>query len=171
MAKKGIPPSKVVKLIFPGDRIRDPNPPIGEIGNWTGKLFLFDRKRLIKKNYALKDNLAKPGVYLLLSSTKEKLAIYAGEGEDVLGRVRQQFKKRFWREALVYISRDNDVNKAGIKYLEHKIFLALKKSNLHRIMNRTVPTMPSISAADQAQLDESFDNILFIASRLTGYRF
>jgi len=171
MPKHAISPSKVYTLIIPQDIARDPCPATGEIGNWTGKLVHLYRKRLIKKNYKPRDDLARPGVYLLFGSIRGKLAVYVGEGEEVIGRVREQLELSFWRDVVVFISKDNNVDKAGIKYLEHKIYMEFKNSGIYRVANRRIPTRPAISAADQAQLDESVPNILMLASRLTGYRF
>jgi hypothetical protein len=170
MSKQVNFPAKVLTLIIPQD-IGGPCPPTGEIGNWNGKLVLLDRNRLIKNYYEAIDNLARPGVYLLIGYVGKVRAIYVGEGEAVIKRVRRQRKMDFWKEVLIFYSKDDSVNKAGIKYLEHKIFKILQAAGIFHLVNPTVPTLPLISAAEKAQLDEALGNILNLGRRLTEYPF
>ncbi|QGG47420.1 GIY-YIG nuclease family protein [Heliorestis convoluta] len=63
------------------------------------------------------------GVYLLFGKDEaiDKEAVYIGESENILVRLKQHLKKDFWNESLIIISKDDNLNKAYIRYLEQKM--------------------------------------------------
>lgn len=61
-------------------------------------------------------------MYILISDSDDK--IYIGETEGFLSRVRDhEAKKSFWEQAIMFVSKDNDLTKSDVKYLE---YLAIK---------------------------------------------
>src|SRR4051794_21935327 len=91
-----------------------------ELSNWTGKAIKVPRIKL--KDYANREELQKPGVYILFGKNENlKDAAYIGEAEKMIDRLLDHLgKKDFWNEAVVFISKDKYLNKASIRYLEHR---------------------------------------------------
>lgn len=88
-----------------------------ELSNWTGIGFRVPRIKI--KEYKTRSELQKAGVYLLLGTGENNEdAAYIGEGENVFERLVQQIREKdFWNEAVLFVSKDNYLNKASVKYL------------------------------------------------------
>lgn len=142
----------------------------GEISNWTGKAFKIPRKLL--KESAKRDELAKAGVYFLFGKSEENPdedAVYIGEAEEAYKRLTQQQKLEFWSEAVVFISKDENLNKAHVKYLESKLFEMAKAAKRYTIANSSTPTCPAISESEQAVMTEFISNLRILINTL-GYK-
>jgi hypothetical protein len=142
----------------------------GEISNWTGKAFKIPRKLL--KNSAKREELAKAGVYFLFGKSEENPeedAVYIGEAEEVYKRLTQHQKLEFWSEAVVFISKDENLNKAHVKYLEAKLYEMAIAAKRYIITNSTKPTCPSISEPEQAIMTEFISNLRLLINTL-GYK-
>jgi len=84
--------------------------------------------------------------------------VYIGEAESILKRLNQQLiSKDFWNEAIVFISKDENLNKAHIKYLENRLHDIAKSTSRYKIDNSLIPTQSSISESDRAELEEFID--------------
>ena len=71
-----------------------------------------------------RSELHQPALYILLSDSEDKM--YIGETEDFLSRIRDhESKKSFWEQAIIFVSKDNDLTKSDVKYLE---YLAIKQA-------------------------------------------
>lgn len=93
--------------------------------------------------------------------------IYIGEAENIINRIKQHVaEKDFWTECIVFISKDNNLNKAHIKYLENHLYLLAQNSKRYEILNLNIPSESSISEMDQAEMDEFIDNMRLILSVL-----
>src|SRR5680860_79518 len=88
-----------------------------ELSNWTGKAYKIPRKSI--RICSDRPELQTTGVYILLNKITdlaEKGHIYIGEAENILKRLTQHLKEKdFWNEAIVFISKDDNLNKAHIK--------------------------------------------------------
>lgn len=143
---------------------------VGEISNWTGKAFKIPRKLL--KESAKRDELAKAGVYFLFGKSEENPdedAVYIGEAEEAYKRLAQQQKMEFWSEAVVFISKDENLNKAHVKYLESKLYDMAKAAKRYTITNSSIPTCPAISESEQAVMTEFTCNLRILINTL-GYK-
>ena len=145
----------------------DPNGRMScELSNWSGKAYKIPRIKV--KDCTDRDELASTGVYLLFGKDEEgKDLVYIGEAELILKRLTQHLnQKDFWNETIVFISKDENLNKAHIKYLEnrlHEIALAAKR---YKVENSTIPTQSSISESDRAEMEEFLDNIKMLVNTL-----
>ena len=105
-----------------------------ELFNWTGKGYKIPRSRL--KELSNRDDLKRAGVYFLFGHDEvDSEATYLGEAEEVYKRVLQQQEKDFWTEALVFISKDENLNKAHIKYLEYTLHKSALEVGRYKIIN------------------------------------
>ena len=107
-------------------------------------------------------------MYLLFGKDETgKDNVYIGEAETVLKRLNQHLsQKDFWHEAVVFISKDENLNKAHIKYLENGLYEIARKVNRYNIENNTTPTQSSISESDRAEMEEFIENIKILVNTL-----
>jgi len=139
-----------------------------ELSNWTGKGYRIPRNNL--KDVSNRSDLKKPGVYFLIGHNEDdKEAVYIGESEDVFKRLYQHQEKDFWTEALVFISKDENLNKAHIKYLEFSLHDEAVEANRYKVFNSNVPTKPAISEAEIAVMSEFSTNLKLLVGAL-GFR-
>lgn len=140
---------------------------VSELSNWTGKAYKIPRT-YINICYDRPD-LSYTGVYFLFgqSDDSETTQVYIGETENILVRLKQHLaEKDFWTECVVFISKDNNLNKAHIKYLENHLYCLAKEAKRYEILNPNTPTESSISEMDRAEMDEFIDNMRLILSIL-----
>lgn len=166
--EKNMPIGKLIS-IFLIDGIPDGRL-VGEISNWTGKAFKIPRKLL--RESAKRDELAKAGVYFLFGKSEENPdedAVYIGEAEEAYKRLAQQQRLEFWSEAVVFISKDENLNKAHVKYLESKLYNIAKTAKRYTITNSSIPTCPAISESEQAVMTEFISNLRILINTL-GYK-
>ena len=139
-----------------------------ELSNWTGKGYKIPRNNL--KDVSNRSDLKKPVVYFLIGQNEDdKETVYIGESEDVIKRLYQHQEKDFWTEALVFISKDENLNKAHIKYLEFSLHDEAVEANRYKIFNSNVPTKPAISEAEIAVMSEFSTNLKLLVGAL-GFR-
>lgn len=137
-------PSATIRLFLPlGDpkRVRT-----AEISNWSGKAIAAPRTDL--DHLLARQELASPGVYVLLGSDPETgdLAAYVGEAEAVCDRLKQHKSKEFWTAAIVFVSKDENLTKAHIRYLEGRLIQEATKIGRYKLTN---------AAASGSKLPES----------------
>ncbi len=141
-----------------------------ELSNWTGKAYKIPRNSI--KICSDRPELQTTGVYMLLNKStdlSEKGQLYIGEAEDIFKRLTQHVKEKdFWNEAIVFISKDDNLNKAHIKYLENRLHEIATTANRFELINTQKPTQSSISESDKAEMEEFLSNILTLISTL-GY--
>lgn len=89
-----------------------------EISNWTGKAIAAPRTEL--DELLAREELAKAGVYILTGSDPLTNAprAYIGEAEVIRERLKQHKSKEFWVSAIVFVSKDENLTKAHVRYLE-----------------------------------------------------
>ena len=92
-----------------------------ELSNWTGKAVAGPRSEF--DGVLARDESEKSGVYFLTGSDPEsgKPAIYVGEAESIRDRVKSHLDKDFWNQIIYFVSKDENLTKAHIRYLEGKL--------------------------------------------------
>lgn len=139
-----------------------------EIINRTGKGYKIPRSRL--KELSNRDDLKRAGVYFLIGRDEtESEAAYVGEAEEVYKRLLQHQEKEFWTEALVFISKDENLNKAHIKYLEYTLHKSATEAARYHIMNNNIPSKPAISEAERAVMTEFAEDLQLLVGTM-GYK-
>lgn len=92
-----------------------------EISNWSGKAVAAPRTEL--DELLQREELDKPGVYILSGAdpiTGSPRA-YIGEAEVIRERLKQHKTKEFWISAIVFVSKDENLTKAHVRYLEGRL--------------------------------------------------
>ncbi len=145
----------------------DPNGRMScELSNWSGKAYKIPRIKI--KDCSDRVDLVSTAVYLLFGKDNEgKDQVYIGEAESILKRLSQHLtQKDFWNEAIVFLSKDDNLNKAHIKYLENRLYDLARITNRYKIENSITPTQSSISESDKAEMEEFIENIKMMVNTL-----
>lgn len=141
-----------------------------ELSNWTGKAYRIPRTSY--KETMHRDELRKPSIYFLFGiddETDERM-IYIGETEDAIQRLGQHIRddnKNYWIEAIVFISKDDHLNKAHIKYLERRLYDIALEVGRYEVKNNSSPTQSVISEAEESEMEEFIDNVRLVVSAMS----
>ncbi len=92
-----------------------------EISNWTGKALAGPRSQL--EDMLKREEAGKPGVYFLSGVNPEsgRDRVYIGEAEVIRSRIKGHLDREFWKTLVFFVSKDENLTKAHIKYLEGKL--------------------------------------------------
>ena len=91
-----------------------------EISNWNGKAVAAPRTEL--DLLMAREELDKAGVYILFGTNPENNlpSAYIGEAEVIRERLKQH-KAKEWVSAIVFMSKDENLTKAHVRYLESRL--------------------------------------------------
>lgn len=138
-----------------------------EIANWSGQAIACPRSRLSElKDWA---EAQRPGVYFLLEKQTAETGdkVYIGESENVVKRLSQQEKNQdFWNEAIIFTSKDENLTKAHIKYLESRLTVISFEADRYKIANSNTPTESMLPRADKDAMEEFIHNLRIILGTL-----
>lgn len=100
-----------------------------EISNWSGKAVAAPRTEL--DELLAREELDKAGVYILIGSDPLTNAprAYVGEAEIIRERLKQHRTKEFWVSAIVFVSKDENLTKAHVRYLESRLLVKAAQVN------------------------------------------
>ena len=141
-----------------------------EIANWSGQAIACPRSRLNE----LKEwqEAQRPGVYFLLEKQTAETGdrAYIGESENVVKRLSQQDKNQdFWNEVIIFTSKDENLTKAHIKYLESRLTGISIKADRYKIENGNTPVESLLPRADKDAMEEYIHNLRIVMGTL-GHR-
>ncbi len=135
-----------------------------ELSESSIKAFVMPRLQL--KNAKVIDELSRPSMYFLVSSS-ESLG-YIGESENFLNRVKNHDQnKQFWDVAVAIISTTNSLEKSDVKYLE-SLAVERAQSGSMTIENKTVPIRNNVHEFKLHSLQKILDDTQLILTSL-GY--
>ena len=104
---------------------------LAEISNWTGKVLVAPRSQL--DQLSKREEVRRTGVYLLLGPDPDdpsRAVASIGEGDNVLKRLLRHNKneaKDFWERTVVIVSKDENLTKSHVRYLESRKMAAQKR--------------------------------------------
>lgn len=138
-----------------------------DIMNWTGQALVCPRSRISE----LRDwpESKRRGVYLLLGTSDEvdQEMVYIGEAEDVLGRITHHLNEKvFWREAILFTSKDPSLTRSDVEYLEARLYQLTKTAGRYGLINKNEPQKPPLSRSDEHGMEEFIDNIRLLLGAL-----
>lgn len=136
-----------------------------EIGNWSGKAIYSQRSSLSK--IMDRGELDRPGVYILKSipsSESFNERIYIGESENVKNRLKTHLSnsEKDFVEFVAFISKDEMITKAHIKYLESKIITMAREAKSAEIDNEKNPELTHLHEADRSDMEFFLEQIKLI---------
>lgn len=100
-----------------------------ELSNWSGKAVAGPRSEF--EDVLSREESQQSGVYLLTGSDPEagKAAIYIGEAECIKDRVKSHLNKDFWNQIIFFVSKDENLTKSHIRYLEGRLIEQAHRAN------------------------------------------
>ena len=103
----------------------------------------------------------KTGVYILIGTDPNQPGqkmIYIGEGDTIINRLKAHNKdesKDFWEEAVLFVSKDENLTKSHVRYLEARLIALANESKRAIVTNGTAPSgQRKIPEADEVDMDE-----------------
>ena len=92
-----------------------------ELSNWTGKAIAGPRSEI--ESVLEREESTSSGVYFLTGVDPEagRPAVYIGEAESIKDRIKSHLSKDFWNQIVFFVSKDENLTKAHIRYLEGKL--------------------------------------------------
>lgn len=123
-----------------------------EIMNWTGKGLAAPRTEL--DDLLQREELEKAGVYILVGNDPDTglPRAYIGEAEVIRDRLKQHKLKEFWVSVIIFVSKDENLTKGHIKYLEGKLISEAKTVG-RTVLENTVSGGSKLPEADMADMD------------------
>lgn len=135
------------------------------ISNKICQMFVVPRSNL---DYLDKQKkLHKPAFYILIGEDENaKPQAYIGETENFKERVKDHDQKKlFWQKALIFVSKDADMTKTDVQYLEFLAVQQAKESNRYNLQeNKQTPKEPNLPEYQKDAMDEFFEDIKFLTS-------
>lgn len=111
--------SATIKLFLPRGDAKSLR--TAEISNWTGKAIAAPRTEL--DELLQREELDKAGIYILsgIDPLSGSQRAYIGEAEIIRERLKQHRSKEFWISTIVIVSKDENLTKAHVRYLESRL--------------------------------------------------
>ena len=106
-----------------------------ELSNWTGKAVAGPRSEIDK--ILEREESESSGVYFLTGINPEtnKSAVYIGEAESIRDRIKGHLGKDFWNHIVFFVSKDENLTKAHIRYLEGRLIEIAKLAERAVLLN------------------------------------
>lgn len=106
-----------------------------ELSNWTGKAVAGPRSEIEK--ILAREESESSGVYFLtgINPDTNKPAVYIGEAESMRDRIKGHLGKDFWNHIVFFISKDENLTKAHIRFLEGRLIDIAKNAERAVLLN------------------------------------
>lgn len=143
-----------------------------ELSNWNGKAIKIPRTEVIDCE---REDIKSTGVYFLICQQDDGTdGVYIGEAENIKERLLQHLRdyksgkeKYYWNTAILFIGRD--LNKALIRYLEHRFVEIATECGRYTILTKNTYKKTIIKEANIASMEEFIDNVKILMNTL-GYK-
>jgi len=124
-----------------------------EISNWTGKALAAPRFEF--SDLVAREELQRSGIYLLIGTDPEtgKPTLYIGEAEVASKRLKNHLDKDFWSHVYVFVSKDENLTKAHVRYLERMLIERANSLGVATLLNTVVSSGARLPEADKAAME------------------
>lgn len=145
-----------------------------EIMNWTGKFTVAPRSQLV--DLAKREELKRTGLYILSGQDPKdptQEVVYIGESDNIWKRLAQHNgdkNKEFWSKTIVVTSKDENLTKAHVRYLESRLIQITIQAQRVKVVNGTNPEFPNLPEPDIADMEFFLEQIQMILPVL-GFSF
>ena len=149
-------PSATIKIfLVHGDpkRLRT-----AEISNWIGKAVAGPRSEF--EGVISREEAEGSGIYFLTGSDPEsgKPSIYVGEAECIRDRLKSHLQKDFWNQVSFFVSKDENLTKAHIRFLEGKLIEQARKVSRALVVNNQ-SSGARLPESDRADLETYLEKV------------
>lgn len=130
-----------------------------EIMNWTGHVLTGPRSKLAE--LVQRPECARTGVYFLVGPDPDdslRTRVYIGESDDVAQRLKTHNRpeeaggKDFWERVCLVTSKDQNLTKAHVKYLESKLIGIAASAGRCVLSNGTAHEYAGLPESDRADM-------------------
>lgn len=140
-----------------------------ELVNWTGQAFVGRREHLALARK--REELSEPAIYMLLGENADEggaIDFYIGETDNFAERLLNHAQqKEWWSKFVVFVSKDKNLTKAHVKFLEAELYkLAQKSIGTLALKNSKVPSGASLPESDVSSMEEFLQNMIFVLESL-----
>lgn len=143
-----------------------------ELSNWNGKAIKIPRTEIESYNG---DDIKSAGVYFLFCQTNdENDAVYIGEAENILERLKQHMidykndkESYYWNTVVAFIG--NDLTKAHIRYLEDRFVKDARNCGRYNVITKNTYGKTVLKESQKECMEEFIDNVKIIINTL-GYK-
>ena len=136
-----------------------------EIMNWSGHAVTAPRSKL--PELLSRNELMRTGVYFLYGPQPESgdMTVYIGEGDNVGSRIRANIRdeaKDFWEKVCVFTSKDLNLTKAHVRYLESRLIEITREAGRVIPANSQNPGAVKLPEADQSDMEDFIERIRLV---------
>jgi hypothetical protein len=139
-----------------------------QVGNWTGLALVCPRTDLAR--LANRAEVHRTGVYILVGpseSSASGLAVYVGEGDEVWARLSSHDdKKDFWTWVVIFVSKDENLTKAHVRWLEARLVSDVLKAKRAEMTNGNAPGGSKLPEPDTADMETYYENVRLLLPTL-----
>ena len=129
-----------------------------ELSNWTGKAVAGPRSEF--EGVVSREEAEGSGIYFLSGSDPDsgKPAIFIGEAECIRDRLKAHLQKDFWNHVVFFVSKDENLTKSHIRYLEGKLIdQARDAGRAHLVNNQS--SGARLPESDRADLETYLEKV------------
>ncbi|TCM58212.1 uncharacterized protein DUF4357 [Rhizobium sp. PP-F2F-G48] len=137
-----------------------------EIMNWTGHVLVTPRSKL--PNALQRPEATRTGLYFLVGDDPDqptKDRVYVGEGDSVIDRLKSHSKdvsKDFWTRACLVTSKDFNLTKAHVRYLESRFVQLIRFADRAIVANGNEPALKNLPESDIADMEFFIEQVQVI---------
>lgn len=132
-----------------------------EVGMWTGQALVAPRTELAR--LGKREEIQSTGVYVLVGPAEDQTfetAVYIGEADDAWARLTNHASnKDFWTWVVVFVSKDDNLTKAHVRWLEARLVQEIRAAKLVQVMNLNDPSGGRLPEADQSDMETFLENV------------
>jgi hypothetical protein len=123
-----------------------------ELSNWTGKAVAGPRSEF--DSVLAREESTNSGVYFLTGNDPEtgKPALYIGEAESIKDRVKSHLEKDFWNQIVFFISKDENLTKAHIRYCEGRL-IEISKTTGRAVIKNSQSSGSKLPESDREDME------------------
>lgn len=138
-----------------------------ELSNWTGLAYIGERKHIpIIQKF---DDVKNAGLYFLIKKecNESTTKLYIGETDNVAERIKSHQEKDWWDSFVAFISKDSNLTKAHVRYLEKSLCnIAKRNSTTIELINSNGGPGSKLPESDKADMAIFEENIIFVLNNL-----
>lgn len=95
------------------------------------------------------------------------VSVYVGEGDEAWTRLQSHDARRdFWTQVVMFVSKDENLTKAHVRWLEAKLVAEIKAPKRAEVLNGTEPGGGRLPEADTADMETYFENVQLLLPTL-----